>query len=164
MLAWLDDSAFSNWIDISEWAYPLLLTVHGLGMAVVVGVTVMIGLRILGFPAKVPLGAYTELVPYGVVAFIFNALSGVALFVHDAVALASNVSFIIKMVSIVVGLVVLWRLHVTVLRPFHAALVEGAEPPPLPSSAKALAIASILIWWLSVLVSGRLVAYLSSAV
>ena len=163
MLAWLETTGLAMWIDVSAWAYPFLLTVHGLGMAVVVGLTAVISLRILGFPANVPLGAYKGLMPYTLVAFFFNAVSGAALFVSDAQALAANISFIIKMVSIAVGLVVLWRINQTVLKPFHAAMVGGAEAPALPGSAKALAIAAILIWWLSVLVSGRLVAYLSAA-
>lgn len=163
MLAWLESTGLAMWIDVSAWAYPFLLTVHGLGMAVVVGLTAVISLRILGFPAKIPLGTYKALIPYTLVAFAFNAASGAALFVSDAQALAANVSFIVKMVSIALGLIVLWRINETVLKPFNAAMVGGGETPAMPGSAKALAIAAILIWWLSVLVSGRLVAYLSAA-
>jgi hypothetical protein len=181
MLSWLESTPLSMWIDTSAWAYPFLLTAHGLGMAVVVGVTAMVGLRVLGFPSSVPLGAYRGLMPYLVVAFIVNAASGGMLFVSDAIALAANVSFQIKMVSVVIGLVVLWRLHKTVLVPASEAdaAAQAAAPGPdgaaalgsapggvflMPASAKPLAIAAILIWWLSVIVSGRLVAYLSAGV
>jgi hypothetical protein len=166
MLGWIENTAVGMWVDTSPWAYPFLLTVHGLGMAVVVGLTAVISLRILGFPQRVPLGAYKALMPLLVAAFLFNAASGAVLWITDAVALTANPSFQIKMVSIVLGLVVLWRLHVVVLAGADRAEAAGPDAAAayvLPSSAKALAIAAVLIWWLSVIVSGRLVAYLSAA-
>ena len=164
MLGWFENTAVGMWVDTSPWAYPFLLTVHGLGMAVVVGLTAIIAIRILGFPAKVPLGAYRALMPFLMVAFFFNALSGVVLYTTDAIALTANLSFQIKMASIVIGLVVLWRLHVVVLMDADQAESAGGEGTyVLPKSAKALAIAAVAIWWLSVIVSGRLVAYLSAA-
>ena len=102
-------------------------------------------------------------------AFMGNFLSGVALYIHDAVALSANLSFQIKVVSLIVGVVVLWRMYSKVVTPAlraeEAAAVSG-EPVSyvMPGSAKAYAIAAILIWWLSVIVSGRLVAYLEAAV
>lgn len=171
-LGWLENTPVGLWVDISPWAYPFLLTVHGLGMAVVVGLTVVIALRILGFPAKVPLGAYRSLLPILLVAFAFNAASGVILWVTDAMQLTTNTSFQIKMVSIVLGCIVLWRLNKVVLGP-----AARADAPPAADEAvggvrvdayaptggaRALAIGSVLIWWLSVIVSGRLVAYLGA--
>jgi hypothetical protein len=156
-------------VDVSPWAYPFLLTVHGLGMAVVVGLTVVIGLRILGFPAKVPLSAYQALMPILLIAFAFNAASGVVLYTTDAMQLTANRSFQIKMVSIVLGCILLWRLNKVVLAPAAQSgtvnadgqLVDGYTPT---AGAKTLAIVVMLIWWLSVIVSGRLVAYLSASV
>lgn len=166
-LGWLENTPIGVWVDISPWAYPFLLTVHGLGMAVVVGLTVVIALRILGFPAKVPLAAYRALLPLLLIAFAFNAASGVVLWITDAMQLTANPSFQIKMVSIVLGCIVLWSLNRVVLGPAARAggaapdgvLVDGYTPD---GKAKALAIASVLIWWLSVIVSGRLVAYLAA--
>jgi hypothetical protein len=159
-LEWLQSTAFAQWVDQSGWGYPLLLTLHGLGMAMVAGLTVVVGLRVLGFPAKVPLGAYRATLPFLIWGFVVNASTGVALFVHDAVQLFHNISYQAKMISIVVGLVVLWRLYATTVGPAAKAEAAGAEFV-LPRSAKPLAIAAILVWWLSVIVSGRLVAYLA---
>lgn len=160
MLEWMQNTAFSQWVDSSGWGYPLLLTLHGLGMAVVVGLTVVVGLRVLGFPARAPLGAYRGTLPYLVGGLVVNASTGVALFVHDAVSLFHNISYQIKMLSVAVGLFVLWRLFSRVVNP--AAEAEAAGSVLVPSArAKGLAVAAILIWWLSVITSGRLVAYLA---
>jgi hypothetical protein len=45
----------------------------------------------------------------------------------------------------------------TVLKP----AVRGGGAGVLPSYAKPLAIVSVLLWWFSVILSGRLIAYLS---
>src|SRR5688500_15359054 len=119
----LDQSGFAQAIQISTWAYPALLSIHGLGMAVVVGITMVVALRILGFPRGVPLGGYGQMAPYLVVAFLFNAASGLALFVADATSLAANRSFQIKIVAIVLGLLVVWRMFADAVAP--AARLEA---------------------------------------
>src|SRR5690349_1658018 len=104
MWASLETSWLAQWIQASPWPYPTLLSIHGLGMGVVVGLTTVVALRVLGFPKGIPLGSYMQALPYLVVAFVFNAASGVALFIADASNLASNISFQIKLVAIVIGL------------------------------------------------------------
>lgn len=158
----LENTWLAMFIDNSSWGYPFFLTIHGLGMAVVVGLTAMTSLRILGFPRATPLGSYSGLTPYVAWAFLFNFLSGAALFISDADALAHNPSFQIKIGSIIVGLLVFWQLNRSALQPSARALAAGTDQPALPKMAKLWAILTILIWWLSVLVSGRLVAYLAA--
>lgn len=160
-----DQSGFALAIQSSTWAYPALLAAHGLGMAVVVGLTMVVALRILGFPKGAPLGGYLGTLPYLVAAFLVNAASGLALFVADATTLAANPSFQIKLIAITLGLLAVWRMYATAVGP--AARLDTASPTGdatgfIPSrSAKAMAVLSLLIWSLSVIVSGRLVAYLS---
>ena len=57
MLAALEHSAFSQWLlgSNSIWAYPTVLTVHTLGMMVLVGAIAMIDVRLLGFGRGIPL-------------------------------------------------------------------------------------------------------------
>jgi hypothetical protein len=165
MWSFLDQSPLAQWINVSAWLYPTLLSAHGLGMAVVVGITTMVSLRILGFPRTLPLGAYRATMPYLVAAFVINAVSGVLLFVAAASELASNISFQIKLVAIVVGLVGLWRLQTGVLTPAARAEAERAAPTDafvLPGYAKPVAVLMLLIWSVAVIVSGRLIAYLSA--
>jgi hypothetical protein len=157
----LSMSAFAQWVTVSRWAYPTFLTAHGLGMAVVVGLTVMIGLRVFGFPKEVPLAAYCKTVPLGIAAFVVNAASGTALFVADASTLSRNPSFIIKIIAIVVGLIVLRAFYKGPLKAAQRqALAGGGEYQPSQSD-KVLAAVAIAIWLVAVIVSGRLIAYLA---
>jgi hypothetical protein len=162
MLEALANSDYAMWMVSSPWAYPALLTAHGLGMAFVVGLTLMISLRVLGFPSAVPVTPYRRTVPLGVAAFVINALSGTLLFAADAVTLWPNPSFQIKLVSIAIGLVVLWLLGRGPLR--RAAAVEAqGERFVATGGDKALATLAIAFWCGAVIVSGRLIAYLAPA-
>lgn len=161
MWSFLDQSRLAEAINVSAWLYPTLLSAHGLGMALVVGITTVVALRVLGLPKSVPLGAYRATLPYLVWSFAVNAISGVLLFVAAASELAANPSFQIKLVAIVVGLIGLWRMFSKVLTPAAQAEASGQTFTP-PGSAKGVAILLLLIWSVAVIVSGRLIAYLST--
>jgi len=157
----LANSAFSQWMVGSSWAYPLLLTLHGLGMAVLVGLTTMVSLRVLGFPRQLPLAPYARVLPLGISAFVINAISGTLLFIADASTLSQNPAFIFKLVSIAIGLVVLWRFYKgPIAGAVRQASAGGSEYQPTRSD-KALAVIAIALWALAVIGSGRLIAYLA---
>lgn len=162
MLEAFANSDYAMWMVSSPWAYPALLTTHGLGMAFVVGLTLMIALRVLGFPGNVPVTPYRRTIPLGVAAFVVNALSGTLLFAADAVTLWPNPSFQIKLVSIAIGLVILWLVGSGPLR--RAVALEAAGQAFAASGTeKLLAVLAIVFWCGAVIVSGRLIAYLAPA-
>jgi hypothetical protein len=102
-------------------------------------------------------------VKVGVVGFVLNAFSGVMLFVADAQALANNPSFIIKMISIVLGIAVLWFFNRGPLQGAVRQASAGQGTYRASGGDKALAVLAILIWLVAVIVSGRLIAYLAPA-
>ena len=55
MLEALQNSAFSQWLLVSEYGYPIFLTLHSLGLAMLVGVLICIDLRVLGIARSIPL-------------------------------------------------------------------------------------------------------------
>ncbi|HWN83917.1 MAG TPA: hypothetical protein VNN99_02150, partial [Vicinamibacterales bacterium] len=54
-LATLENSAFATWLRESNtiWAYPLVLTLHTVGLALLVGANWVLDLRILGGMGRV---------------------------------------------------------------------------------------------------------------
>ena len=162
MLEALANSDYAMWMVTSSWAYPFLLTAHGLGMAVVVGLTVMIALRLLGFPGTVPVTPYRGTIPLGLVAFAINALSGLGLFAADAVTMWANPSFQVKLVSIAIGIVILWLLGRGPLRRAVAVEAQG-QAFVATGGERTLAVLAILFWCGAVIVSGRFIAYLAPA-
>jgi hypothetical protein len=53
----LQDSAFTEWFLGSEsiWTYPTVLTLHTIGMAILVGASFVVNLRILEVAGGIPL-------------------------------------------------------------------------------------------------------------
>lgn len=159
MLEWLESTPIAVWVQSSLWGYPLTLSMHAIGMAIVVGLTAVIALRLLGYPQGVPVSGLKSLTPALLFGLGLNALTGVFLFMADASRLFFNAPFQIKILMIIIGCVLVWRLDVTVLRP--AALSAGAGTDfILPPSVKFTALSAIFIWWFSVVLSGRLIGYI----
>jgi hypothetical protein len=153
MLAWLDQSAFSQWLlgSNSIWAYPTVLTLHTFGMMVLVGAALMVDLRLLGFARAIPLGSMRKL--FGVMwgAFWLNLVTGTMLFIADATKRATQPLFLVKLTLVALGVVTI----VAIKR----SMFDGRqEPVVIPPPAKRLAIASLLVWCAAI-TSGRLLAY-----
>jgi len=67
----------------SIWAYPTILTLHTLGLGVLVGANWMVDLRVLGFARAIPLGVLSRAFPIMWAGFWVNAATGVLLFIAD---------------------------------------------------------------------------------
>ena len=78
------------------------------------------------------------------------------LFMADAERFAQSTSFLLKMAFIVIGVAIMQLFDTVALKP----AVKAGGAVALPGYAKPVAVVSILLWWLAVILSGRLVAYL----
>jgi hypothetical protein len=149
----LQDSAFTDWFLGSDsiWTYPTVLTLHTVGMAMLVGASVVIALRLLNVGAAIPM---TRLLPlYRIIwtGFVINLVSGLILFVTEAADRAKDPVFYIKLASI--GLA-LWLGVLTKRRALAAR-----DAAVTPDGGRAIAAASLGLWTVAI-VAGRLMAYL----
>jgi hypothetical protein len=149
----LENSGFGIWVreSPSVWAYPAVLTLHTIGLGVLVGGNAVIDLRLLGWGKAIPLAPLERLFPVMWAGFWVNAISGIALFVADATTKGTTWVFMTKLGIIVVGVALLIALRRTVYRRGEAGAVET------PTS-RALAAASLALWFLAI-VTGRYMAY-----
>src|SRR5262249_30925104 len=55
MMAWLEATALATWTRESPslWAYPTILTLHTVGLGIVVGANAVIDFRLLGFAPRI---------------------------------------------------------------------------------------------------------------
>jgi hypothetical protein len=102
-LEWLQGTWVGLLVAESLWGYPLLETIHTIGMAMLIGSLGLINLRVLGYKPELPLIGTRELLPLAWIGFTLNAISGSLLFTSDAVYFFSSYTFRIKMVLIVLG-------------------------------------------------------------
>ncbi len=152
-LAWLESSALATAVAETLWAYPLLETLHALGMAMLLGALGLINLRVLGYKPELPLAGTQDLLPLAWIGFTLNAVSGIALFTSDAIHFFGSYTFRIKLV-----LIVLAGLNALLVgrRIFHEPALEPAIQAGIGTRAFA---AASLVFWIGAAVAGRLIAY-----
>jgi hypothetical protein len=74
---WVENSALGLWMVDSIWAYPIVLSMHAVGMAIVVGTVIMVDLRLRGFARDTPPGALKNMFTVTWFGVALNFLSGV---------------------------------------------------------------------------------------
>ena len=156
LLTALQQSPFANWVQQS--AYPIVITFHSIGLAMLVGLLMLIDLRVLGFVKTVPLPALNRFMAIVWIGFWANAVSGVMLFSIDAKKDFYSALFRTKLSVIAIGLLLGSILENKVLTPRHWTAAGSAGETT--SAAKVIASISLLCW-IGAIVSGRLLAYLT---
>jgi len=153
----LEQSSFSIWIreSPSVWAYPTVLFLHTVGLGFLVGSSMVIDLRILGFSRDLPMQPMKKLFPIMYAGFLVNALSGLLLLMIDASSMLTNTLFYIKL-----GFIALAVLSGRLIagQVFNDSY-DGKAPAPV--MVKAFAVAS-LVFWAAAITAGRLTAYIGS--
>lgn len=154
MFIWLESTPIAMWVGLSLWAYPMLLAVHIVGLATVVGIFAMRDLRLLGlFPGLQPAG-FLPLSRLAWVGFIINAISGILLFTSQAVTFVNNTPFLIKIVAILAGM----ALAGVIQSRLRGELAGVGHLIEVSNSTRFVAMASMACW-LTAIVAGRLIAY-----
>lgn len=155
MLDYLQNLALANWVRSSPslFAYTTVLTAHAVGLAIVVGVNTIIGLRLLGIAPGIPLAGLRRL--YGVVwiGFGINLVSGLLLFIAEAHAMAAMVAFWGKLTFVALGMIV-----AELLKRFYFTDVASVQAGVVTRVGRNLAIISLACWYLALIV-GRLTGY-----
>jgi hypothetical protein len=152
----LENNGLAIWLRESPsiLAYPTLLAFHTFGMAFLVGTSVAIALRLLGFACSVPLAPLKKFFPVMWLGFAISAVSGALLLMLDAMKFLTMPVFYIKLVGIATALIIM-RLLLT--RVINAQTV--VDPRPVPRKAKVLAGAALISWTVAI-AAGRVTAYL----
>ena len=153
-LGWLESTSLAVWVreSASVWALPTVLTLHTMGIGVLVGASWVLDLRLLGISRHVPLAHFRWLFRAMGLGLIVNVVTGALLFAQRATTWGTSVPFLVKMCFVLAGVatVVLLRGHVS---------RDGTEHEESPGRGRVLAVCSILTWSAAV-TAGRLLAYI----
>lgn len=150
---WLRALPTSVYISESEslLAYPLVLFLHSVGMAVSVGVAAVVALRLLGLADMVRVSSLRVLFRIFWGAFLLNLVTGSLLFAAAATTIGYSQMYYAKLTLIAIGLM----LSVPLRR-----FVDGnASDQAVPKRLKTIAAASLIVW-MGVITTGRLIAYI----
>jgi len=155
MMAWLEATALATWTRESPsiWAYPTILTLHTVGLGIVVGANAVIDFRLLGFAPRISLPSLSPLFRLILWAFVLNAATGLLLFMSEATTKSKQPIFYIKLTFIALAL---WNTDLV----RRGMLKDGSIAAALNSPRyRRLAIVSLVLWSAAI-TAGRLMAYL----
>jgi hypothetical protein len=138
---------------MSTAGYPTCITLHAIGMAIMVGLCVIVDLRLLGKFDGIPYQALQRLLPIAWIGFGINTLSGFGLFAAQATMFATDAMFLSKIVLVFLGAATAGILQPELAK---ADTWTGGRPPAKVRNVAAIGIA----FWLCAIVTGRLTAYI----
>jgi hypothetical protein len=136
--------------------FPMLIALHSVGMAIVVGLSLMVALRLNGIIAGLDAPLLLRLLKLASWGFLLNLATGLALFITRGPEYITSFIFLLKMGLVIVSGILLVLLRER-LRPAGTTLGVVATD----GIARALAVAGTAGWFAAV-VTGRLIPYLSS--
>ena len=156
MFEWLESTALAIWVGESLWGYPIVLGMHAIGLAIVVGIFVMLNFRILKVIRGVSFHAFLSLFRLAWVGLLINVVSGSALFSSQATTFMESAPFLTKITCVIAGVV----LGILIQQRLRLRVVDWDNVDEnIESSATVLASLS-MICWIGAIVAGRLIAYL----
>lgn len=155
-LAWLESTPWSIALRESLYVWPLLESTHVLTLALFVGTTIMMDLRLLGVTfGNARASDFTgRMLPWTRAGFVILAVTGVLLFYSSPIRYYHNIFFRVKMLVLVLAGINVWLFHSRI----HKRVKEWDIDPAPPRAARVAAVVSLFAWAI-VVVTGRMVAY-----
>ena len=148
---WIEKSALGSGVRDSVWVFPVVESIHILGIVLLVFTAAQVDLRVLGtgFLRRRPLTEVAaQLLPWMWRAVVLVIVTGIALFASEAASKCyESKAFYVKMALIVIAVV---------NAAFSGATIRhhGAAP----ARARIMAVVS-LITWAGTVFAGRAIAY-----
>jgi hypothetical protein len=147
---WLTTTPWANALNGPEWVFPMVESLHFIGMALSVGTIAIVDLRLLGIAMRQHNASElaADLDRWTWIGLALMLVTGPVMFSADAVNYHHNPAFQFKMASLSLALVFYFTLH-------RAATRAGT-----PSLLGKLAGAVSLALWICVVVGGRMIAFM----
>jgi hypothetical protein len=151
---WLEMTSFGTFVreSVSPFGYPLFITLHTLGLSIVVGTSTLVAIRILGFAETIPLQPLGRLFPLIWIGFAVNTVSGSGLAAATADGQFTNDILTAKLSFVILGVICMRLLQ-------KGLFLNPREDPESVSGTERMLAGSLLGFWLLAMVSGRLIAY-----
>jgi len=155
---WLETTQLSLFINNHSWVWPACETLHFIGLILLVGIVGLIDLRMLGLARAVPFAPLHQLLPWAILGFVINLITGTLFFIGIPSQYVHNVAFWLKMLFILLtGINVLLFYLTTFDEAEHLGPGDDA-----PLKAKIIAAVSIGLW-VGVIYWGRMLPFIGDA-
>jgi hypothetical protein len=157
---WLNGSGLGTSIRQSIWVFPIIETVHVLGITVLVGSVAIFDLRLLGlFFKREPVWQMArQLLPLTWAGFAVMFVSGFLLFAAEATDSYGNWAFRLKVLLLLLAGLNPLVFHLTIYR----RVAAWGEQAVTPLRARLAGFFSLTLW-ASIICAGRAIAYVQQA-
>ncbi len=156
MLEWLEYTSLSIWVAESIWGYPIMLSLHIIGLAVVVGIFTLYNFRLLGLFNSLEFEPFLDFFRLAWLGLLVNFVSGFTLFSSQATFYVTNIPFLVKIFSIIAGSLLAFKIQLRLQSNVNAWDERTAQPIKKDHSFALISLAL----WTSAIFGGRLIAYL----
>ncbi len=138
----------------SVWGWPFAESIHFIGLCLLLGPVVMFDLRLLGVAKRIPIVALHKLIPFGLIGFAMNAVTGSMFLMTEPDQYIYNPSFHFKVLFLTVAGTNALSFYLIPWRRI-GRLEPGA---PAPRSARIIAVVSLSMW-MGVIIGGRMLTF-----
>ena len=153
---WLRETSLSVTLQAAAgWLWPMCETLHFMGLTLVIGVAGFFDLRLLGAMKRISLSAAKDLMPWAVVGFGINLVTGVVFLISEPEQYVVKGAWWAK-----AAFLVLAGLNVLVFETLVGRRGPTVGPgDDTPLSFKIVGLVS-LVCWFAVLYFGRMLPYI----
>src|SRR5438874_7006922 len=93
ILHWIRDTTLGETVRASRWIFATGETFHFVGLSLLVGGILIVDLRLLGFIRKIPVRAALAFLPFAILGFLINLVTGIVFFSADPLMYWPNPAF-----------------------------------------------------------------------
>ena len=151
---------FAELMTASKWWWAFMMDLHFVGLVLLIGTVGILDLRMLGFAKQIPLEPLHRLVPWAIVGFGINLVTGVLAFTGMDQYYTYDWAFWLKMLAIMLLGVNVAAFYLTGAFDSVEGLGPGDDAPPL---AKFIAASSLFLWF-AVITLGRYIQSFSDTI
>src|SRR5580658_9281725 len=151
LFKWFDATWISQIIRNSTYIFPVVEVVHLLGLTLLLGTVTVVDMRILGVGMRRQSVAdlASALTPWSVGAAVLTIISGILLFLSEAMKCYGNAAFPYKMWFLLGGIILYFLTQRKLTSP--ASRIT-------PGLLKVIAVLSLILWY-GVAIAGRAIAF-----
>ena len=155
-LEWLQNTPLSVGIRESTVVFPVIESVHVLGLCLFLGLAVLLDLRLLGVTLlRMPVSeVHRRILPWTWTGAVIMVVSGIFTFFNDPVRYYNNVFFRVKLVMLVLAALNAYLFEIGVFR----SVDEWGARAGTPRQARLAGYVSLVLWG-SIVIAGRMIAY-----
>lgn len=153
---WFPAEGVEQFVTSNPWVWPTAEALHFLGLSLLFGVLFTVNLRLMGGIRSVPFAALHRLLPWAMLGFAVNLVTGMLFVIAAADQYIGNTPFIWKIAFMMIAGANL--LYLTVYDRLWE-LKAGQEPVLLD---RAVAVSAVAVW-IGVIYAGRMLPFLGNA-